>query len=227
MKNGWLFWVFIVGVVVTVFISFNYEGSKTAVPLSEIFPEDQELAQVEYEFIDSDVVAKDKKNIAVNEETKVEAVQPASREVQAAGKDTTAKATSAVEKAKQDDTKLTFTTTATKNSSVDSIKKAITEAPQNITKAVGSVADKATMESANEGDFAIQVASFKKEESANQELQKVLKKEFPAFIESRNLADKGTWYRVYIGRFSTKEKAGEYLKNVQASYKDSFIKNLK
>ena len=51
MKNSWLVWIFLVGVVVTVFIAFNYQGSKKAVPLSEIFPEDETPMDVEYEFV--------------------------------------------------------------------------------------------------------------------------------------------------------------------------------
>jgi cell division septation protein DedD len=54
MKNSWLIWLFIVGVVITVLVAFNYQGSKSTIPLSEIFPEEKTLpTDVEFEFVDT------------------------------------------------------------------------------------------------------------------------------------------------------------------------------
>ena len=54
MKNSWLVWLFIVGVVITVLVAFNYQGGKSTIPLSEIFPEEKTLpTDVEYEFVDA------------------------------------------------------------------------------------------------------------------------------------------------------------------------------
>ncbi|MCA9399422.1 MAG: hypothetical protein KC618_06710, partial [Candidatus Omnitrophica bacterium] len=54
MKNSWLIWVFIAGVVITVLVAFNYQGSNNeTVPLSEIFPEEQSYpVAADYEFAD-------------------------------------------------------------------------------------------------------------------------------------------------------------------------------
>lgn len=55
MKNSWLVWIFVVGVIVTVFVAFNYEKGKNAIPLSEIFKEEQSMpVDVEYEIVQSE-----------------------------------------------------------------------------------------------------------------------------------------------------------------------------
>lgn len=52
MKNFRLIWFFIIGVIITVFIAFNYQRGKDVVPLSEIFPDEEVFpVDVEYEFI--------------------------------------------------------------------------------------------------------------------------------------------------------------------------------
>ena len=57
MRKSWLTWGFIVAVV-TVFVVFNYQKGKDAVPLSEIFPDEEVFpVDVEYEFVQEEVVA--------------------------------------------------------------------------------------------------------------------------------------------------------------------------
>ena len=52
MKNSWLVWILIVGVVVTVFFAFNQQND---VPFNDIFPEDESgPVDIEYEFISKD-----------------------------------------------------------------------------------------------------------------------------------------------------------------------------
>lgn len=53
MKNTWLIWVFVVGIIVTTLVALNYEGGKQTVPLSEIFPEEGKQA-VDYEFVEAE-----------------------------------------------------------------------------------------------------------------------------------------------------------------------------
>ncbi|MCK5012931.1 MAG: SPOR domain-containing protein [Candidatus Omnitrophica bacterium] len=63
MRKSWLTWSFIV-VVVTVFVVFNYQEGKDAVPLSEIFPDEEVFpVDVEYEFVQEEVVASAPKEI--------------------------------------------------------------------------------------------------------------------------------------------------------------------
>jgi len=53
MRKSWVIWGIIV-VVLTVFIALNYQGGQDAVPLSEIFPDEND---VEYEFVLEDSAA--------------------------------------------------------------------------------------------------------------------------------------------------------------------------
>lgn len=58
MKNSWLVWLFVVGVIITVFVAFNYQDKQKPVALNEIFPEDYTYpVDVEYEFVDETPVA--------------------------------------------------------------------------------------------------------------------------------------------------------------------------
>src|SRR3989338_8467200 len=51
MKNSWLVWFFVVGVIVTVFVAFNYQNKSKEIPLSEIFPDEATFpVDVEYEY---------------------------------------------------------------------------------------------------------------------------------------------------------------------------------
>ncbi len=86
MKRTWILWGFVMGVVVVVFMAFNYQGSENAVPLSEIFPEEETYpVDIEYEFVDSkDQVVEVKKVVkettverpVVAKVAKVEKIQP-------------------------------------------------------------------------------------------------------------------------------------------------------
>ena len=71
--------------------------------------------------------------------------------------------------------------------------------------------------------YTIQVASFKEKSQAEKTLENVSAKNYPAYILSRDLGDKGIWYRVYIGKFDTKLQAEEFLTKVKQDYPDSFI----
>ena len=52
-QNSWLVWFLIGGIVITIFVSFNYQDNKDTIPLSEIFPDEETYPiDVEYEFVD-------------------------------------------------------------------------------------------------------------------------------------------------------------------------------
>lgn len=55
-----------------------------------------------------------------------------------------------------------------------------------------------------EGTFAIQVASTKDPKSADEMVENLLKKGYPAFSIKADIPEKGTWYRVRIGYFKDK-----------------------
>lgn len=72
--------------------------------------------------------------------------------------------------------------------------------------------------------FTIQVASFQDKARAELVSEELKKKGYIPVISAKDLGDKGTWYRVWVGDFESEEKAGELLKTLKEDYKDSFIK---
>ena len=54
MKNTWIVWLIIVGVVITILIAFNYRSTKETVSINELFPEEAaKPVDVEYEFVET------------------------------------------------------------------------------------------------------------------------------------------------------------------------------
>ncbi|MCH7927520.1 MAG: lytic transglycosylase domain-containing protein [Candidatus Dadabacteria bacterium] len=80
-----------------------------------------------------------------------------------------------------------------------------------------------------DGKYLIQLASYPKLGLA-QELEHVLKsKGYPAFIQKAYLPSRGTWYRVRIGSFTTKQEAQIYknsLKTSEPFLNDAIVVNL-
>jgi len=73
MNRSWFTWVFIAAVVVTVLIAFNYQGGKDAVPLSEIFPDEEAMSvDVEYEYVQEDIIfSQEKEELPIANENQV------------------------------------------------------------------------------------------------------------------------------------------------------------
>jgi hypothetical protein len=63
-----------------------------------------------------------------------------------------------------------------------------------------------------ENMFAVQVSSWKTRSIAISETQKFLNSGYDAFIEKTELSDKGTYYRVRIGSFSSLKEAEDFSK---------------
>lgn len=93
---------------------------------------------------------------------------------------------------------------------------------QKIVKAEPAKAE-AVITSVENLSYTIQVASFKDKNKAENKLAELEKKGYKPFILSRDLADKGIWYRVYVGSFSVRDEAQNYLSKVKVDYPDSFI----
>jgi len=79
------------------------------------------------------------------------------------------------------------------------------------------------------GKYLIQLASYPKLTLAK-ELEYVLKsKGYPAFVQKAYLPNRGTWYRVRIGSFTTKEEAQIFknsLKTSEPYFNDAIVVNL-
>nr|NIT14026.1 transglycosylase SLT domain-containing protein [Candidatus Dadabacteria bacterium] len=79
------------------------------------------------------------------------------------------------------------------------------------------------------GKFLVQLASYPKLGLAR-ELENTLKsKGYPAFIQKAYLPNSGTWYRVRIGSFTTKQEAQQFrnsLKSSEPYLSDAIVVNL-
>ena len=64
--------------------------------------------------------------------------------------------------------------------------------------------------------FVVQVAAFRSNSISENEAGKYLNKGYNAFVEAAEIPGRGTWYRVRVGNFTTKEEAQKFVeKNVR------------
>jgi cell division protein FtsN len=75
-----------------------------------------------------------------------------------------------------------------------------------------------------EKKFTIQVASFQDKTRAEIVANGLKQKGYQPAISSKELPEKGTWYRVFVGDFDTEEEAKSLLDKLKEGHKDSFIK---
>lgn len=80
------------------------------------------------------------------------------------------------------------------------------------------------LQKAQEKPFTIQVASFQDKTRAEIVVEELKKKGYAPIISTKDLAEKGTWHRVFVGDFDTEEQAMSLLDKLRVEYKDSFIK---
>jgi len=190
INNSWLIWVFLIGAIAGVLIVFNMSKGKDAVPLTEIFPDEEVYPiDVEYEFVDNEGKIKNIVEKAPEVKAVASKVQPANE-------------------------------INPKDAAVAAMPEQ--KIAQKIVNAEPAKAE-AVIPSAENLSYTIQVASFKDKNKAETKLTELEKKGYKPFILSRDLADKGIWYRVYVGSFSTRDEAQSYLSKVKADYPDSFI----
>lgn len=190
MKNSWLIWVFVVGVVLTILIAFNYQGAQDTVPLSEIFPE-TETYPLEIEYVDEQPVN----------------TPPATVRSEPAVSTTAAKMVQTPPEAANPPVPVPQPTVAKVTAPPPK------PAPVPPTTSAAKKAYK----------YTIQVASFKDKDKAEKKVEELSKKDYQAFLVSKDLRDKGTWHRVYVGKFESKSEADNYLPKVKQNYSSSFI----
>ncbi len=187
MRNSWLVWIFILVVIITVLVAFNYHftfNGKARVSLNEIFPEDETMpVDVEYEFMDNEEHPASTKKEGVDVGMSIKAKETVRHEAA--------------------------------SSSMSHIKNVAKKARTGVTNKSSTIA--------RLGKFTIQVASFKTKSKAHDVLVEVQKKGYQAYLGTRDLGKKGIWYRVYIGRFSTKKEANNFLQNVRKDYSKAFV----
>jgi cell division septation protein DedD len=71
----------------------------------------------------------------------------------------------------------------------------------------------------SQGKFSIQVGSYQSAEEANAALTRWKKRGYSAFMTIGQIPDKGTWYRVRIGGFPTRQEAETYLEKFKTKEK--------
>ncbi len=75
--------------------------------------------------------------------------------------------------------------------------------------------------------YTIQVASFPEKASAEELVKKLKEKKWQAYLEPAEIPGKGTYWRVYVGKYSSKEQADKALvifKSREPGFKDAFVK---
>lgn len=75
-----------------------------------------------------------------------------------------------------------------------------------------------------EKKFTIQVASFQEMTRAEKVSTGLKEKGYQPVISAKELPEKGTWYRVFVGDFDTEEEAKSLLDKLREGHKGSFIK---
>jgi DedD protein len=75
--------------------------------------------------------------------------------------------------------------------------------------------------------FAVQVASSKEKDKADQMAQKLKAKSLDSYVIMKDLGEKGIWYRIYVGKYMTKAEADAALAQVKTDYPNSFVVSLK
>ena len=207
MKNSWLIWTLIIGAVVLVFVVFNYQGKETNTSLTEVFPEEgaNALKDVEYEFVDS------AQQNAV--------VEPKGTKSVSSFEDLASHTSSAPKTSKK--------TQASASTKSETSKLSVNKSSSNKTALTSSTAKATTMTpavSANKtAAYTIQISSFKEKSQADAYLAKIKQKESLSYVYSKEVKDKGMWYRVCVGQFANKTEAESYLEKVKTVFKNSFI----
>ena len=118
--------------------------------------------------------------------------------------------------AKVEESKITTTPSAAPATPTQITEQSLKPAPQAVSQEVSQT-------EYNKIPFTIQVASFKDKVHAEKLTEELKNKGFSGYWLARNLGEKGTWYRVYVGNFDSKQQAEELLTKVKNEYTSSFI----
>ena len=79
----------------------------------------------------------------------------------------------------------------------------------------GNITYKDTIEPNDFGEYTVQIASFPNLDSAREMEESLKSKTYPVYITTATVPNKGTWYRVRIGEFSSKHEAMNYAENLK------------
>jgi DedD protein len=104
-------------------------------------------------------------------------------------------------------------------------KLSSTPAPKDIKIETMGITKKdiAVFRGETDGRYTVQIGAFQREEEAKKIVKSLISKGYPAFIKSVDIPGKGTWYRIRVGKFKTREEAELYGDNLK---KDPDIKSV-
>jgi cell division septation protein DedD len=78
------------------------------------------------------------------------------------------------------------------------------------------------------GLYTVNIASFRKRDRAQRLIKELEGKGYEAFVEEANIPQKGTWYRVAVGRFSSRKEALAFARELKEQGIDySFVRKLR
>lgn len=103
------------------------------------------------------------------------------------------------------------------------LREAINVDSDELLQKVQEAAPTITGTNVSTGGFTIQVASFQDRAKAEKVLADLTKKNYAAFIVTKNVKDKGQWHRIYIGQYPTKQEATDALMPIKTDYPQSFV----
>ena len=72
--------------------------------------------------------------------------------------------------------------------------------------------------------FTIQIAAFKDKTMAKKTAKELKNKGYDTAVSAKDLSEKGTWYRVWVGNFVTEEQSEGLLLELKNEYADSFVR---
>jgi len=72
-----------------------------------------------------------------------------------------------------------------------------------------------TVKTSSGGEYTVQIASFPDKDIAKEMEESLKAKTYPAYIKAASLPNRGTWYRVRIGEFTTKQEALLYMESLK------------
>ncbi|NIP30195.1 MAG: hypothetical protein GTN99_03495, partial [Candidatus Dadabacteria bacterium] len=70
--------------------------------------------------------------------------------------------------------------------------------------------DSNSQNAGSDGKYTVQIASYKNEKDALELADKLESKGYEVYITKARVPQKGTWYRVRIGSYSSKNEAGNF-----------------
>ncbi|MEI8174218.1 MAG: GNVR domain-containing protein, partial [Deltaproteobacteria bacterium] len=99
----------------------------------------------------------------------------------------------------------------------------IKETQRDEAKAMGYAYAPRLADSSSKAFYAIQIMAVQDLKEARRIIEAVKKEGMDAHSSSIDIPGKGTWHRIYIGKFNTKEQATEFMngKNIKQQYPDS------